>query len=763
VQNYNFDNLNDKEFEGLINDLIAKREDVRVDRFKPGKDKGVDGRFFAFSTGVVIIQSKHWARSSFATLARALKKDEAQKVALLKPDRYIFATSQPLSKANKTEIRGIFHPYIKTDEDVIGQENVNDLLDEFPEVERRHYKLWLSSSNVLECMLNSALTGRSEAKRDAIIEAAKTYVVTEAHDLAIRKLNEIHSVVITGEAGVGKTTLADQLAHHYVGLGFELCVIEDDLSEVEAVYKSAKKQVLYYDDFLGRNYMLAIEGRKDSRILDLMDRIEKDKSKRFILTSRTTVLNQGKMWSDLFENRKLDRREFEVQIRSLGLLDKAKILYNLIWFGDMGEEFIDQIYEESRYQDIADHKNFNPRLISFITDPHRISELKPGDYWAYIKSKMENPRDIWSDVYDRQIDDYARILINLTVLNGGSISEVDLANAFRDCALRDGISTPSNVSDHLGRTLKSAVGSTLTRKINSRFGTVSIEPFNPSISDFVLPKLIEDHHALSAFLQTLKTTRSIDNISSLFASDRISKNIYTIAIRELCAKNLNFEVGSQKPNYFWRLAYLAFADAANPGVIPAEGYVSEIDCMLVPEFCSGSSIVMACEVIASLMQDGRDKIPKGSLEFLTWAISESESPEEFEKTGVLLESFEISGLEDVKEMKDSHREAALAYWMENIGHLIDEDGVLINFLSDEEYTDAQNWAREYIDLSCNHLSLSDDEVDKIMDGIDFSQVQYDNQKAAYEGYEGAERPMPGLKAAALPSPRDGVDDLFDRS
>jgi len=326
VQNYNLENVNDKEFEALINDLISKREGVRVDSYKPGKDKGVDGRFFSDSSDEVIIQSKHWARSAFSTLSRTLEKDEAKKVKILNPARYIFATSQPLSKANKKRIKDIFHPYISADEDVIGQENVNDLLNEFPEVERRHYKLWLSSSNVLDCMLNSALTGRSEAKRDAIIDSAKRYVITESHELAIRKLDDIHSVVITGEAGVGKTTLADQLAHHYVGMGFELCVIEDDLSEVEAVYKSSKKQVLYYDDFLGRNYLMAIEGRKDSRVLDLMDRIERDKSKRFILTSRSTVLNQGKAWSDLFINRKIDRKEFEITIKSLSLLDKAKIL-----------------------------------------------------------------------------------------------------------------------------------------------------------------------------------------------------------------------------------------------------------------------------------------------------------------------------------------------------------------------------------------------------------------------------------------------------
>jgi len=65
-------------------------------------------------------------------------------------------------------------------------------------------------------MLNTALTGRSEAKRDEIIDSTKMYVVTNNHNNARDKLEELHSVVITGEAGIGKTSLADQLAHHYL-------------------------------------------------------------------------------------------------------------------------------------------------------------------------------------------------------------------------------------------------------------------------------------------------------------------------------------------------------------------------------------------------------------------------------------------------------------------------------------------------------------------------------------------------------------------
>lgn len=46
MNEYDFSKLNDKEFEALSIDLIAKLEGRRIERFKPGKDAGVDGRFF---------------------------------------------------------------------------------------------------------------------------------------------------------------------------------------------------------------------------------------------------------------------------------------------------------------------------------------------------------------------------------------------------------------------------------------------------------------------------------------------------------------------------------------------------------------------------------------------------------------------------------------------------------------------------------------------------------------------------------------------
>ncbi len=63
MNEYDFLKLNDKEFESLSVDIISEVEERRIERFKLGKDSGIDGRFFSDSDKEVIIQCKHWVRS----------------------------------------------------------------------------------------------------------------------------------------------------------------------------------------------------------------------------------------------------------------------------------------------------------------------------------------------------------------------------------------------------------------------------------------------------------------------------------------------------------------------------------------------------------------------------------------------------------------------------------------------------------------------------------------------------------------------------
>jgi adenylate kinase family enzyme len=280
----------------------------------------------------VVIQCKHWARSSVSALLKYLATTEKPKIDRLSPSRYILATSLELSRDNKEALRTAVAPWISTPLDVYGNEDLNDLLGRFSDVERRHYKLWLASTEVLKTVLHAAILGRSNFTFEELKLEASRYVETGNHSAAKAKLEKLHTVLITGEPGIGKTTLAGQLSLEYVvEHGFQLCVIADSIEEAEAIFEIGAKQIFYFDDFLGRNYLEALDRHEDSHIVGFIKRVIQDKSKRFVLTSRTTILNQGKSLSDLFRIHNVERSEFEIRVDSLTELDRAKILYNHIW------------------------------------------------------------------------------------------------------------------------------------------------------------------------------------------------------------------------------------------------------------------------------------------------------------------------------------------------------------------------------------------------------------------------------------------------
>ena len=143
MADYDFSSLNDKEFESLTNDILSSHFGQRIERFKPGRDGGVDGRFFSSPNNEILIQCKHWIKSGLASLLRSIDKTEADKVRKLNPSRYIFVTSLELSRANKIKIKNIFAPFIISDDDIFGNEDLNDLLSKFSDIEQKHYSYGL--------------------------------------------------------------------------------------------------------------------------------------------------------------------------------------------------------------------------------------------------------------------------------------------------------------------------------------------------------------------------------------------------------------------------------------------------------------------------------------------------------------------------------------------------------------------------------------------------------------------------------------------
>ncbi|MBN1435544.1 MAG: restriction endonuclease [Sedimentisphaerales bacterium] len=505
--------MNDKEFEILVTDLLSAHFGTHIERFKPGKDRGIDGRFFADDGKTVIIQCKHYLKTGYKGLIAKCKNEEAAKVDKLKPSRYVFVTSLPLSADNKADIKKVFGRHINREDDIFGQEDLNDILAKNPNIEERHFKLWITSKTIFSRIINNAIKGRSEFELERIEKNSFKYIQTSNHARSIKILREKHVLLISGEPGIGKTTLAENLCLFYASKDFEFVNIEESLSEAESIYERDKKQIFYYDDFLGSNYLEAIENKKDSHIMKFIERIKNDPTKRFILTSRTNILNAGILYSPILENYRIKSNEFMLTIEALSAIDKARILYNHIWFSKLSEDYINELHKNKRYRKIINHKNYNPRLIEFITDTTRINLSNSSAYWDYVVNTLNNPKDIWSQCFKSQSNPYVRNLVKLTVFNGGSIAENDLRISFARLNSLEKLKNPSHTEKDFRSTSQLATRCFLNRNRSSSSTYYTL--FNPSIADFILNEYCSDPDGYTDSFKSLYTLASLRHLLAL--------------------------------------------------------------------------------------------------------------------------------------------------------------------------------------------------------------------------------------------------------
>lgn len=517
MSDYNFSALDDKEFEVLVCDLLSELMEERFERFKAGKDQGVDGRFFE-GGAEVILQCKHWPKSPLSSLLRSLANEESEKVASLSPSRYIFATSLQLSRMDKKKISQIFHPYILSESDIYGGEDINDLLRRFPSVERRCYKLWIKSSAIIESIFNAPIYGRTDFMVNELLENSSKYVVTEGHLAAQKVLNEKRALIVTGVAGIGKTTLAKNLMLDYLAQGFQVFCIAESVKEVEGLFKQGEKQIFYFDDFLGGNYLEIVSGNLGAHVVDFIRRVRRDPSKRFILTSRTTILNQAKMLIKAFDEANSSKDEFELRLESLTQLDRARILYSHMWHSDLPDAYIEEIYKGHRYRKIIAHPNFNPRIIEYVTDYQRVDGVDPDKFWDHLHSTLKNPADVWRHPFEAQLDDFGRALVLLVSIHGRAIEEGLLESAFyRYCS---NAKVPMHGRSDYMMVLRHLIGSMLNRTSNGLGVWISL--FNPSIRDFVIRRYARDLSSLQIALTSLRSSEAVDSISAMSRNEILS-------------------------------------------------------------------------------------------------------------------------------------------------------------------------------------------------------------------------------------------------
>jgi len=234
--NYTFSTLNDKEFEQICRDLLNAEFNLGLQAFKVGKDGGIDlRRSTPKYNNDIIVQAKHYVGSEFAQLKHSLlKEDVVATVKQLSPNRYIICTSLALSPQQKDILKNGLSPYVLSSNDIFAQDDLNELLGKHSEIEKKYFKLWFSSVEVLNTVLFNAVESRTKYHLQQIEKKISFYVITKKLDLALSILQKEKLLLITGQPGIGKTTLADIILFERAKKGVKIYKVEN-IREAEDV------------------------------------------------------------------------------------------------------------------------------------------------------------------------------------------------------------------------------------------------------------------------------------------------------------------------------------------------------------------------------------------------------------------------------------------------------------------------------------------------------------------------------------------------
>jgi len=431
MPNYDFKSLSNYDFECLSRDLLQRELKITLESFKTGRDQGIDFRYSTNPSSKVIVQAKHFLGSSYATLFNHLKNSELQKVKNLSPSRYILTTCKGLTPLNKDTIKTLFEPYCVATADIYGQDDLNNLLGKFPDIEKSNFKLWLTSSAVLDKILHSGIYNQTEIGVEGIKKKLKYYVPNESFEEAQKILSELHYCIIAGMPGIGKTTLAEALLIFYLDQDYQIIKVSNDITEAVEVFESCKKQVFYYDDFLGQNNLKEkLNKNEDERLLQFIRTIKQSKNSKFIFTTREYILNQAKESYEKLAHSDFDLRKCVIDLSKYRKFQRAKILFNHIFFSNLPQEYKEALLADKNYLKIINHRNYNPRIIEGMCDWSKCQSIEIKDYYLEFYKNLNNPVRIWDHAFNKQIAGASRFLLIALYTLPEEVLLTDLEAAF---------------------------------------------------------------------------------------------------------------------------------------------------------------------------------------------------------------------------------------------------------------------------------------------------------------------------------------------
>lgn len=483
-------NLSPPDFEDLCRDILQAETGQRFSAFGAGGDGGVDGRHSKGPQSTVL-QCKHYQNSTFSQLKSALSK-EVSKIDLLKPSRYIFLTSQSLTPARSDQLANVLGDRLKHPEDIWGAEDIEAALKRHPDIEKAHLKLWMSSTAVLQKVLQSGLEAHTAATEAEILEELRIYVRNASFDAAFEKLEKHRVLVVSGPPGVGKTTLAKMLTYQYLNDDWQFCAIRS-LDDGFAKLDEEKRTIFFFDDFLGQIELdRQALVQRDGQLSRFVKRVRASKNSRFILTTRAHIFEEARRLSDHMDEGRFQLSKFLLDVGQYTRSIKARILFNHLAASDLSGDHIEALLQGDWLKKIVDHPNYNPRLIAHVA-AECPEDLEASAYPTFAYKILENPTLIWAKAYRSLSMRCQNLLVALYFGDQYGTSIKVLSENFN--------AIHNKVCEQYSQPSKPEDFEEALRSLESGFVTIlgqQVQFVNPSVRDF-----LKEHLSDEAFLSLL--------------------------------------------------------------------------------------------------------------------------------------------------------------------------------------------------------------------------------------------------------------------
>lgn len=416
MRNYDFHELlDDYQFQNFGAKFVEIREGVKIFCNSKAKDGGID---FYDINHKIMGQVKCY-QNNFNSFKNSLK-DEVKKVKKEKPEKYILVTSVACSKERKQQLLEMFDGYLK-EEDIIDKNELNNLLSDkkYNKLEIEFLNLLVPNSfvlfNTIDKIVHKNIYTQTELEKKDIQEVRKTFAINDFFYEVLEQLLKDRVIIISGEPGVGKTTLARMLCTYINNKHKDIeFVAINSINDLYEIYDSEKSQIYFYDDFWGDiKKEFNVTSKEQERLYNFIKSVNTSNNKWLVMTTREYVFQEGINTNNKF-NSKYSVFKKNLELSKISSIEKFRILKNHVINNNLPFEHAKKLLNE--WDSITNNINYNPRIIETYLENYDRDIDKEKLYNDFI-DYLNCPFEYWKNILDKQTIDI-KIMLLLLALNG---------------------------------------------------------------------------------------------------------------------------------------------------------------------------------------------------------------------------------------------------------------------------------------------------------------------------------------------------------